>query len=102
LNEPGRRKQSVVPPAVFAALFTTLAVLAAAWGLGMRLPLPVVAPSQPEPVATPVAPPPPEAPQPPVEKPRGEKPPIPDASAAELTPASPAAGAPGPDAGAVA
>src|SRR5439155_17810680 len=107
LNEPGRRKQSVVPPAVFAALFTTLAVLAAAWGLGMRLPLPVVAGSQPEPVATPVAPPPPEAPQPPVEKPRGEKPPaekppIPDASVAELTPASPAAGAPGPDAGAVA
>ena len=107
LNETGRRKQSVVAPAVFAALFTTLAVLAAAWGLGMRLPLPVVAASQPEPVATPVAPPPPEAPQPPVEKPRGEKPPaekppIPDASVAELTPASPAAGAPGPDAGAVA
>jgi len=107
LNETGRRKQSVVAPAVFAALFTTLAVLAAAWGLGMRLPLPVVAGSQPEPVATPVAPPPPEAPQPPVEKPRGEKPPaekppIPDASVAELTPASPAAGAPGPDAGAVA
>ena len=107
LNETGRRKQSVVAPAVFAALFTTLAVLAAAWGLGMRLPLPVVAASQPEPVATPVAPPPPEAPQPPVEKPRGEKPPaekppIPDASAAEITPASPAAGAPGPDAGAVA
>ena len=107
LNETGRRKQSVVAPAVFAALFTTLAVLAAAWGLGMRLPPPVVAASQPEPVATPVAPPPPEAPQPPVEKPRGEKPPaekppIPDASVAELTPASPAAGAPGPDAGAVA
>ncbi|HWT86701.1 MAG TPA: tetratricopeptide repeat protein [Myxococcales bacterium] len=113
LNETGRRKQSVVAPAVLAAVFTTLAVLAAAWGLGMRLPLPVVAASQPEPVATPaVAPPPPEAPLPPVEKarvekapaekPPAEKPPVPDASVAEVTPAPPDAGAPAPDAGAVA
>jgi len=108
LNETGRRKQSVVAPAVLAALFTTLAVLAAAWGFGMRLPLPVVAASQPEPVATPApAPPPPEAPPPPVEKARVEKPPadklpVPDASVAEVTPAPPDAGAPTPDAGAVA
>jgi tetratricopeptide (TPR) repeat protein len=108
LNETGRRKQSVVTPAVLAALFTTLAVLAAAWGFGMRLPFPVVAASQPEPVATPApALPPPEAPPPPVEKARVEKPPadklpVPDASVAEVTPAPPDAGAPTPDAGAVA
>jgi len=108
LNETGRRKQSVVAPAVLAALFTTLAVLAAAWGFGMRLPLPVVAASQPEPVATPaLAPPPPEVPPPPVEKPRVEKPaaekaPVPDASVAEVTPAPPDAGAPAQDAGGVA
>src|SRR6267142_5981775 len=108
LNETGRRKQSVVAPAVLAALFTTIAVLAAAWGLGMRPPLPVVAASQPEPVATPaVPPPPPEAPPPPVEKARVEKPPadklpVPDASVAEVAPAPPDAGAPTPDAGAVA
>src|SRR5882672_7117493 len=108
LNETGRRKQSVVAPAVLAALFTTLAVLAAAWGFGMRLPLPVVAASQPEPVATPApAPPPPEAPPPPVERARVEKPPadklpVPDASVAEVAPAPPDAGAPTPDAGAVA
>ncbi len=118
LNETGRRKQSVVAPAVLAALFTTLAVLAAAWGFGMRLPLPVVAGSQPEPVAAPaLAPPPPEAPPPPVEKPRvekppaekppaekppAEKPPVPDASVAEVAPAPPDAGAPAPDTGAVA
>jgi len=108
LNETGRRKQSVVAPAVLAALFTTIAVLAAAWGLGMRPPLPVVAASQPEPVATPaVPPPPPEAPPPPVEKarvekPPAEKPPVPDASVAEVAPAAPDAGVPAPDAGAVA
>src|SRR6267378_3485566 len=108
LNETGRRKQSVVAPAVLAALFTTLAVLAAACGFGMRPRLPVVAASQPEPVATPApAPPPPEAPPPPVEKARVEKPPadklpVPDASVAEVTPAPPDAGAPTPDAGAVA
>ena len=108
LNETGRRKQSVVAPAVLAALFTSLAVLAAAWGFGMRLPLPVVAASQPEPVPTPApAPLSPEVPPPPVEKPRVEKPaaekaPVPDASVAEVTPAPPDAGAPAPDAGAVA
>jgi len=113
LNETGRRKQSVVAPAVLAALFTTLAVLVAAWGLGMRLPLPVVAASQPEPVATPaLAPPAPEAPPPPVEKarveklpaekPPADKAPVPDASVAEVTPALPDAGVPAPDAGAVA
>jgi tetratricopeptide (TPR) repeat protein len=112
LNE-GRRKQSVVAPAVLAALFTTAAVLAAAWGFGMRLPLPVVAASQPEPVATPaLAPPPPDAPPPPAEKPRVEKPPaekppaekapVPDASVAEVAPAPPDAGAPATDAGALA
>jgi len=113
LNETGRRKQSVVAPAVLAALFTSLAVLAAAWGLGMRLPLPVVAASQPQPVPTPsTAPPPLEAAPPPVEKPRVEKPladkppadkpPAPDTSVAEVPPAPPDAGAPAPAAGAVA
>jgi len=108
LNETGRRKQSVVAPAVLAALFTSLAVLAAAWGLGMRLPLPVVAASQPQPVPTPsTAPPPLEAAPPPVEKPRVEKPPAdkppaPDTSVAGVPPAPPDAGAPAPAPGAVA
>jgi tetratricopeptide (TPR) repeat protein len=123
LNETGRRKQSVVAPAVLAALFTTLAVLAAAWGLGMRLPNPVVAASQPQPVPTPAtAPPPLEAAPPPVEKarvekppadkppadkppadkPPADKPPVPDASVAEIVPAATDAGAAALDAGAVA
>jgi tetratricopeptide (TPR) repeat protein len=81
LGDAGRRRQSVVGPAVLAALFTSIAVLAAAWALGMLAPPAPVA-SKPAPVAAPTPPPPEPEPAPrPV-----EKPPTPDASVAETKP----------------
>jgi len=103
LEEKGRRKQSVVAPAIIAGLFTSIAVFGAAWALGMvaspvrppLVPAPAaVPPPVPEPKPEPVKPEPPK-PEPKV----AEKPaPAVDASVQEAAPADAAA----PDAGALA
>ena len=105
-EEAGRRRQPVVAPAVIAGLFASLAVLAAAWGLGM-IASPLVAPAS-APTTTPAAPPPsPESrPEPrPERKPERkaeEKPPIPEAATPQATSAQTDGGEESHDAGAVA
>jgi tetratricopeptide (TPR) repeat protein len=93
LEHSGRRKQSVVGPAVIAGLFTSIAVLAAAWALGLvtspiRPPLPpVVTPPAAEPRPDP-------RPEPKPERKAEAKPAPVDASVQEAVPAPVDAGAP--------
>jgi tetratricopeptide (TPR) repeat protein len=98
VDEAGRRPKLSVAPAVLAAVFTSLAVLAAAWALGM-IPPPAAAVPKPAPVATPV-PPPPE-PDPPLRPARpAEKVPVPDAAVPEAKASPVPAIEPAADAGA--
>jgi tetratricopeptide (TPR) repeat protein len=77
-QDAGRRRQSVVGPAVLAGVFASAAVLGAAWALGMLAPPAALAP-KPAPVTTAVAPPPQPEPTPAP----AEKPAMPDAAVAE-------------------
>jgi tetratricopeptide (TPR) repeat protein len=87
-GEAGRRRQPVVAPAVIAGLFASLAVLAAAWALGM-IASPLLPPLGPAPAASPPPPATPPAapehrPQPKPERKVEEKAPaVPDAAVAE-------------------
>src|SRR3954469_15504002 len=81
-EEAGRRRQSVVAPAVIAGLLASIAVLGAAWALGM-IALPGAAAAGPAVNVAPPAPPPEPRSEPRPQRKAEEKPAPPDAAAAE-------------------